>query len=72
MEGINREYAKRAHNYIVAMVYFEGLFDNGEITIDDYIKIEREIAHKYNLEDSIFRMEKRSCDYGRKVEKIEL
>lgn len=72
MEGINREYAKRVHNYLVAMVYFEGLLDKGEITIEEYIEIERRIAFKYKLEESIFRMEKRACDYGRNVEKVEL
>ena len=58
MEGINREYATRVHNYIVAMVYFEGLLGKGEIAIDDYIEIERRIAFKYNMEESIFRMKK--------------
>ena len=72
MEGINRDYAKRVHNYIVAMVYFEGLLNKGEITIDDYIEIERRIAFKYKMEESIFRMEKRACDYGSIVEKVEL
>ena len=67
MEGINREYA-RVHNYIVAMVYFEGLLEKGEIAIDDYIEIERRIAFKYNMEESIFRMEKRACDFGSTVE----
>ena len=72
MEDINREYATRVHNYIVAMVYFEGLLDKGEITIDDYIEIERRIAFKYKMEESIFRMEKRACDYGSTVDKVEL
>ena len=72
MEGINREYATRVHNYIVAMVYFEGLLNKGEITIEEYIEIERRIAFKYKLEESIFRMEKRACDYNRSVEKVEL
>ena len=72
MEGINREYATRVHNYIVAMVYFEGLLNKGEITIEEYIEIERKIAFKYKLEESIFRMEKRACDYDRKIEKVEL
>ena len=72
MEGINREYATRVHNYIVAMVYFEELLNKKEITIEEYIEIERRIAFKYKLEESIFRMEKRACDYAREVEKIEL
>ena len=72
MEGINREYATRVHNYIVAMVYFEGLLNKGEIAIEEYIEIERKIAFKYKMEESIFRMEKRACDYARDVEKIEL
>lgn len=72
MEGINREYATRVHNYIVAMVYFEGLLDKGEITIDDYIEIERRIAFKYKMEESIFRMEKRACDCGPFIEIIKL
>lgn len=58
---------ERFHNYIVAMVYYENLLNRGEITIDDYIKIERDIAHKYNMEESIFRMNKRACDYGKKL-----
>ena len=58
MEEINREYATRVHNYIVAMVFFEGLLDKGEITIEDYIEIERKIAFKYKFEESIFRMKK--------------
>ncbi len=72
MEGINREYATRVHNYIVAMVYFEELLNKNEIAIDDYIEIERRIAFKYKMEESIFRMEKRACDYGSTVEKVEL
>lgn len=72
MEGINREYTTRVHNYIVAMVYFEELLNKGEITIEDYIKIERKISFKYNMEESIFRIEKRACDYGSTVEKVEL
>ena len=58
MEGINREYATRVHNYIVAMVYFEELLNKGEITIEDYIEIERKIAFKYKMEESIFKMKK--------------
>jgi len=54
------------------MVYFEGLLNKGEITIEEYIEIERKIAFKYKLEESIFRMEKRACDYDRKIEKVEL
>lgn len=46
------------------MVYYENLLNRGEITIDDYIKIERDIAHKYSMEESVFRMKKRACDYG--------
>ena len=72
MEDINREYATRVHNYIVAIVYFEELLNKGEITIEEYIEIERKIAFKYKLEESIFRMEKRACDHNRSVEKVEL
>lgn len=72
MEGINREYVTRVHNYIVAMVYFERLLVKGEITIEEYTEIERRIAFKYKLEESIFGMEKRACDYGSTIEKIEL
>lgn len=70
MEGINREYVTRVHNYIVAMVYFEGLLDKGEITIEEYTEIERRIVFKYKLEESIFRMEKRACDYVKKIELV--
>ena len=72
MEGINREYATRVHNYIVAMVYFEGLLNKGEITIEEYIEIERRIAFKYKMEESIFRMKKRACDCGPFIEIIKL
>ena len=73
MEGINREYATRVHNYIVAMTYYEGLLDKGEILIEDYIAIELKILAKYKLsEDSIFRMKKRAIDNGPTIEKIEL
>ena len=48
------------HNYIVAMVYYENLLNKEEITIDDYIEIERKITHKYKMEESIFRMKKRA------------
>lgn len=41
------------HNYIVAMVYYENLLNREEITIDDYIEIERNIAYKYKMEDSV-------------------
>ena len=71
MEGINREYAARVHNYLVVMVSFEELLNKGEITIENYIEIERKIAFKYKMEESIFRMKKRACDYGSDVEKIE-
>ena len=60
MEGINREYATRVHNYIVGIVYFEGLLNKGVITIEEYIEIERKIAFKYKLEESIFRMKKKN------------
>lgn len=40
MEGINREYATRVHNYIRTMVYFEELLNKSEITIKVYIEIE--------------------------------
>ena len=52
MEGINREYAARVHNYPVVMVSFEELLNKGEITIEDYIEIERKIAFKYKMEES--------------------
>ena len=67
MENLNKEYMGRFHNYIVAMVYYENLLNREEITIDDYIEIERNIAHKYNMEESIFRMKKRACDYGPQI-----
>lgn len=70
MENLNKEYMERFHNYIVAMVYYENLLSREEITIDDYIEVERNIAHKYRMEDSIFRMEKRACDYGKKIDVV--
>ena len=63
MEGINCEYARRLQNYIIAMNFFEGLLNKDQITIHDYIEIEQNIAHKYKMENSIFRMEKSACDY---------
>lgn len=67
MEGINREYARRLQNYIIAMNFFEGLLNKDQITIHDYIEIERNIAHKYKMENSIFRMEKSACDYKKTI-----
>ena len=73
MEGINREYATRVHNYIVAMTYYEGMLDRGEISAEDYNKIEIKILVKYQLpEESIFRMNVEPSDYDRTIEKIEL
>ena len=61
MEGINRDYATRVHKYIVAMTFYEGLLNKGEILIEDYIAIELRILAKYKLpEESIFRMKKKS------------
>lgn len=71
MGNLNKEYMERFHNYIVAVVYYENLLNRGEITIEDYIEIERKIAFKYKMEESIFRMKKRACNYGSDVEKIE-
>ena len=67
MEGINREYARRLQNYIIAMNFFEGLLNKDQITIHVYIEIERNIAHKYKMENSIFRMEKSACDYKKTI-----
>ena len=73
MEGINRDYATRVHNYIVAMTFYEGLLNKGEILLEDYIIIELKILVKYQLpEESIFRMKKMPCDNGPTIEKIEL
>ena len=73
MEGINREYATRVHNYIVAMTYYEGMLNRGEISAEDYNKIEIKILVKYQLpEESIFRMNVEPSDYDRIVEKIEI
>lgn len=71
MEGINREYATRVHNYIVAMTYYEGMLNRGEISAEDYNKIEIKILVKYQLpEESIFRMNVEPSDYDRTIEKI--
>lgn len=67
MDNLNKEYMERFHNYIVAMVYYENLLNQEEITINDYIEIERNIAHKYKMEESAFRMKKRACDYGSQI-----
>ena len=71
MEGINREYATRVHNYIVAMTYYEGMLNRGEISAEDYNKIEIKILVKYQLpEESIFRMNVEPSDYDHTIEKI--
>jgi len=49
------------------MVYYENLLCREEITIDDYIEIERNISHKCRMEESIFRMKKRACNYGSQI-----
>ena len=73
MEGINRDYATRVHYYIVAMTYYEGMLNRGEISAEDYNKIEIKILAKYQLsEESIFRMNVEPSDYDRTIEKIEL
>ena len=73
MEGINRDYATRVHNYVVAMTYYEGMLNRGEISAEDYNKIEIKILTKYKLpEESIFRMNVEPSDYDRTIEKIEL
>ena len=73
MEGINRDYATRVHYYIVAMTYYEGTLNRGEISAEDYNKIEIKILVKYQLpEESIFRMNVDPSDYDRTIEKIEL
>ena len=73
MEGINRDYATRVHNYIIAMTYYEGMLNKGEISAEDYNKIEIKTLVKYQLpEESIFRMNVEPSDYDRTIEKIEL
>lgn len=73
MEGINRDYATRVHNYIVTMTYYEGMLNRGEISAEDYNKIEIKILAKYQLpEENIFRMNVEPSDYDRTIEKIEL
>ena len=71
MKGINREYATRVHNYIVAMTYYEGMLDRGEISAEDYNKIEIKILTTYQLpEESIFRMKKETSEYDKTTETI--
>ena len=73
MEGINRDYATRVHNYTVTMTYYEGMLNRGEISAEDYNKIEIKVLAKYQLpEESIFRMNVEPSDYDRTIEKIEL
>ena len=72
MEGLNHDYATRVHNYIVTMTYYEGLLEKGEITAEDYNKIELKMLATYQLsERSIFRMNVEPSDYDRTIEKIE-
>ena len=72
MEGINRDYATRVQNYIIAMTYYEGMLNKGEISAEDYNKIEIKTLVKYQLpEESIFRMNVEPSDYDRTIEIIE-
>ena len=72
MKGIYRDYATRVQNYIIAMTYYEGMLNRGEISAEDYNKIEIKILVKYQLpEESIFRMNVEPSDYDRTIEKIE-
>ncbi len=65
------DYTKRLTHYIVSMCFFEKMLDNNELSIDDYIDIERALALKYSVdEESIFRMKKEKCDYGKEIEVI--
>ena len=73
MKGIYRDYATRVQNYIIAMTYYEGMLNKGEISAEDYNKIEIKTLVKYQLpEESIFRMNVEPSDYDRTIEKIEL
>ena len=73
MKGIYRDYATRVQNYIIAMTYYEGMLNRGEISAEDYNKTEIKILVKYQLpEESIFRMNVEPSDYDRTIEKIEL
>ena len=49
------------------MVYYQNLLNREEITIDDYIQIERNVAHKYKMEENIFRTKKRAYDFGSQI-----
>lgn len=62
MENPNKEYMDCFHNYIVAILLWK-FFRKGT-SINDYIQIERTVAHKYKMEENIFRTKKRACDFG--------
>ena len=75
MEGINRDYATRVQNYIIAMTYYEDTLNRRMISAKDDNEIEIKILAKCQLsEKSIFRMnvEPSPSDYDRIVEKIEI
>ena len=71
MECINRDYATRVQNYIIAMTYYEDMLNRKMISANDYNEIEIKILAKYQLpEESIFRMKKETCEYNRTIETI--
>ena len=54
------------------MTYYEEMLNRGEISAEDYNKIEIKILVKYQLpEESIFRMNVEPSDYDCTIEKIE-
>ena len=66
------DYTKRLTHYIASMCFFEKMLDNNELSIDDYIDIERTLDLKYGIdEQSIFRMKKEKTYDDKIVEKIE-
>ena len=58
MENLNKEHMEQSHNYIVEMAYYENLLNKEEVTVDDYIEIERNFADRHKMKQSVFRMGK--------------
>lgn len=53
------------------MTYYEGMLNRGEISAEDYNKIEIKILAKYQLpEESIFKMKKEASEYDKTIEII--
>ncbi len=60
-------------NNVVQKQHFNRLFPTklfSQIHIDDYIEIDRHIAHKYRMEESVFGMKKEHAIIVQKLKKL--